>query len=103
MVERSEPPFVHIPRGPSVAQEHPESLSVTGEDRDVHVFVVAVDTGERLDAPAPDDPPGPVEPGHEPGDGTWAESVPPAIPTLELLGRQVTRSWRLRQWDVRWR
>jgi len=94
-VKRPEPAFVNIPGRPPVAEKQSERLRVTGQDRDVHVVVFPTDAREGLDAPPTNDPPRTVESGHERGDGCGFQWVPPAVPAVEFLGRQVTDRGRL--------
>ena len=64
---------------------------VAGEDRDVDVLVLAPDARERLDRPAADQPPRPVEPGHQLGHAGRVERVPGAVPAEEVGVLRVLR------------
>jgi hypothetical protein len=94
LVKRTEPAVVDVPRVPPIPQEQPERRGVAGEDRDVHVLMVTRHPGERLDAPAADDPPGPVEPVHEVPDRVGRERVEAAVPAHEPVVVEMVRGGR---------
>jgi hypothetical protein len=84
VVQRPQGAAVVAPQVPAVADVLAQGRDVAGQDRQVDVLVLAQHSGERLDRPAADDPPGTFEAGHELRETWGVERVPGAIEPEEL-------------------
>src|SRR6478672_4418112 len=74
-----------VPELPPLPHVCPQGRDVAGEDRDVDVLVLARHPGERLDRPAADDPPRPVEAGEQLRDPGRVEGLPGAVEPVPVL------------------
>src|SRR6266540_4177869 len=85
VVQRAQRAAVVAPQVPGGFEMRPQGRDVAAEDRQVDVLVLAFAPRERLDGPAADQPPGPVEAGQQLSYAGRVEGLPRAVQAEECL------------------